>query len=119
MSREPHHSEGLSLEEAARIRQESEQNLEQARMMRNIRDMDAAAAMAFLIIAFALALNRTILAIIPTVVAVMLAVAAGLMQTLATKTLRGYHETRARLENELNASDYQDIMGRPHPWKTF
>lgn len=27
--------------------------------------------------------------------------------------------TGAVLENELDAADYQNIMGCPHPWKTF
>lgn len=33
------------------------------------------------------------------------------------KTMREYHETVSILENELDANDYQTIMGRPHPWK--
>ena len=51
--------------------------------------------------------------------AIMLLIAAGVMQARAMKTLRGYHETMSTLENMLDASDYQDITGRPHPWKTF
>ena len=58
MSQEPQYSESLSLEEAAKMRQESEQSLKQAHMMKNIRDLDAAAAMAFLIITIALAMNH-------------------------------------------------------------
>lgn len=119
MSQEPQHSESLSLEEAAKMRQESEQSLGQAHRMKNIRDMDAAAAMAFLIITIALAMNRTLLALIPTMVAIMLLIAVGIMQARAMKKIRGYHETMSTLENMLDASDYQDIMGRPHPWKTF
>lgn len=119
MSQEPQYSESLSLEEAAKMRQESEQALKQAHMMKNIRDLDAAAAMAFLIITIALAMNHTLLAIIPTMIAIMLLIAAGVMQARAMKTLRGYHKTMSTLENMLDASDYQDITGRPHPWKTF
>ena len=35
------------------------------------------------------------------------------------KSLHTYHENNAVLENELDAADYQNIMGCPHPWKTF
>lgn len=38
-------------------------------------------------------------------------------QARAVKTMREYHETVSILENELDANDYQNIMGRPHPWK--
>ena len=43
--------------------------------------------------------------------------AAGREQARAVKTMREYHETVSILENELDANDYQTIMGRPHPWK--
>ena len=43
--------------------------------------------------------------------------AAGREQARAVKTMREYHETVSILENELDANDYQSIMGRPHPWK--
>lgn len=32
---------------------------------------------------------------------------------------RNQTHTHAVLENELDAADYQNIMGCPHPWKTF
>ena len=53
------------------------------------------------------------------VIAVTFSCAGSLACYRMKKSLHTYHENNAVLENELDAADYQNIMGCPHPWKTF
>lgn len=105
----------LDLEDAARMKSESELESTQAHTMRNNRDLEA--VMACLVITLSMVESTPFLAIIPFVTAIALLCAAGREQARAVKTMREYHETVSILENELDANDYQNIMGRPHPWK--
>lgn len=91
----------LDLEDAARMKSESELESTQAHTMRNNRDLEAVMAMACLVITLSMVESTPFLAIIPFATAIALL----------------YHETVSILENELDANDYQTIMGRPHPWK--
>ena len=107
----------LDLADAARMKSESELELSQARTMRNNRDLEAVMAFACLVITLVMVGSTPLLAIIPFVTAIALLCAAGREQARAVKTMREYHENVSILENELDANDYQTIMGRPHPWK--
>lgn len=107
----------LDLEDAARMKSESELESTQAHTMRNNRDLEAVMAMACLVITLSMVESTPFLAIIPFATAIALLCAAGREQARAVKTMREYHETVSILENELDANDYQTIMGRPHPWK--
>ena len=93
----------LDLEDAARMKSESE--------------LEAVMAIACLVITLSMVESTPFLAIIPFATAIALLCAAGREQARAVKTMREYHETVSILENELDANDYQTIMGRPHPWK--
>lgn len=93
----------FDLEDAARTKSESE--------------LEAVMAIACLVITLSMVESAPFLAIIPFAAAIALLCAAGREQARAVKTMREYHETVSILENELDANDYQDIMGRPHPWK--
>ena len=107
----------LDLEDAARMKSESELESTQAHTMRNNRDLEAVMAIACLVITLSMVESTPFLAIIPLATAIALLCAAGREQARAVKTMREYHETVSILENELDANDYQNIMGRPHPWK--
>lgn len=107
----------LDLEDAARMKSESELESTQAHTMRNNRDLEAVMAIVCLVITLSMVESTPFLAIIPFATAIALLCAAGREQARAVKTMREYHETVSILENELDANDYQNIMGRPHPWK--
>lgn len=84
----------MDLNDAADMRDEAEQAFNDARKTRGKRDLLYVAVMACVI--------------------VMLTGAVCGRRDIIT-----YHENNAVLENELDAADYQNIMGCPHPWKTF
>ena len=89
----------MDLNDAADMRDEAEQAFNDARKTRGKRDLLYVAVMACVI--------------------VMLSCAGSLACYRMKKSLHTYHENNAVLENELDAADYQNIMGCPHPWKTF
>lgn len=103
----------LDLEDAARMKSESELESTQAHTMRNNRDLEAVMAMACLVITLSMVESTPFLAIIPFATAIALLCAAGREQARAVKTMREYHETVSILENELDANDYQH--GTPAP----
>ena len=107
----------LDLEDAAHMKNESELELTQARTMRSNRNLEAVMAIVCLVIALVMMGSNPLLAIIPFATTIALLCAAGATQARVVKTMRKYHETVSILENELDAIDYQTIMGRPHPWK--
>lgn len=107
----------LDLEDAAHMKSESELELIQTRTMRSNRNLEAVIAIVCLVIALVMVGNNPLLSIIPFVTTIALLCAAGCEQAHMTKTMRKYHETVSILEDELDAIDYQTIMGRPHPWK--
>ena len=119
MNPDPHayRPSSLDLEDAARMKSESELESTQAHTMRNNRDLEAVMAIACLVITLPMVESAPFLAIIPFATAIALLCAAAREQARAVKTMREYHETVSILENELDANDYQNIMGRPHPWK--
>ena len=63
--------------------------------------------------------GRKDIIIASAVIAVTFSCAGSLACYRMKKSLHTYHENNAVLENELDAADYQNIMGCPHPWKTF
>lgn len=63
--------------------------------------------------------KRKDIIIASAVIAVTFSCAGSLACYRMKKSLHTYHENNAVLENELDAADYQNIMGCPHPWKTF
>ena len=107
----------LDLEDAARMKSESELESTQAHTMRNNRDLEAVMAIACLVITLSMVESAPFLAIIPFAIAIAFLCAAGREQARAVKTMREYHEADSILENERDANDYQNIMRRPHPWK--
>ena len=118
----------MDLNDAADMRDEAEQAFNDARKTRGKRDLLYVAVMACVIVMLTGCISEkkamqsvswsTII-----VVAGSLGISSGISGSLACyrmkKSLHTYHENNAVLENELDAADYQNIMGRPHPWKTF
>ena len=113
MDPDPHayRPSSLDLEDAARMKSESELESTQAHTMRNNLDLEAVMAIACLVITLSMVESTPFLAIIPFATAIALLCAAGREQARAVKTMREYHETVSVLENELDANDYQNIMG--------
>lgn len=83
----------LDLEDAARMKSESELESTQAHTMRNNRDLEAVMAIACLVITLSMVESTPFLAIIPFATAIALLCAAGREQARAVKTMREYHET--------------------------
>lgn len=81
----------MDLNDAADMRDEAEQAFNDARKTRGKRDLLYVAVMACVIV----------------------------MLTGAVCGRKDIIIASAVLENELDAADYQNIMGCPHPWKTF
>lgn len=87
----------MDLNDAADMRDEAEQAFNDARKTRGKRDLLYVAVMACVIVMLTGAVcGRKDIIIASAVIAV-----------------------TSVLENELDAADYQNIMGCPHPWKTF
>lgn len=94
----------MDLNDAADMRDEAEQAFNDARKTRGKRDLLYVAVMACVIVMLTGAVcGRKDIIIASAVIAVTFSCAGSL----------------ACLENELDAADYQNIMGCPHPWKTF
>lgn len=91
----------MDLNDAADMRDEAEQAFNDARKTRGKRDLLYVAVMACVIVMLTGAVcGRRDIIIASAVIAVTFSCAGS-------------------LENELDAADYQNIMGCPHPWKTF
>ena len=110
----------MDLNDAADMRDEAEQAFNDARKTRGKRDLLYVAVMACVIVMLTGAVcGRKDIIIVSTVIAVAFSCAGSLACYRMKKSLHTYHENNAVLENELDAADYQNIMGCPHPWKTF
>lgn len=110
----------MDLNDAADMRDEAEQAFNDARKTRGKRDLLYVAVMACVIVMLTGAVcGRRDIIIVSTVIAVAFSCAGSLACYRMKKSLHTYHENNAVLENELDAADYQNIMGCPHPWKTF
>ena len=118
MGKEPdphaYHPNSMDLNDAADMRDEAEQAFNDARKTRGKRDLLYVAVMACVIVMLTGAVCGRKDIIIASVV-----IAVTFSCYRMKKSLHTYHENNAVLENELDAADYQNIMGCPHPWKTF
>lgn len=124
MGKEPdphaYHPNSMDLNDAADMRDEAEQAFNDARKTRGKRDLLYVAVMACVIVMLTGAVcGRKDIIIASAVIAVTFSCAGSLACYRMKKSLHTYHENNAVLENELDAADYQNIMGCPHPWKTF
>lgn len=121
MGKEPdphaYHPNSMDLNDAADMRDEAEQAFNDARKTRGKRDLLYVAVMACVIVMLTGAVCGRKDIIIAS--AVTFSCAGSLACYRMKKSLHTYHENNAVLENELDAADYQNIMGCPHPWKTF
>lgn len=86
----------MDLNDAADMRDEAEQAFNDARKTRGKRDLLYVAVMACVIV-------------------MLTGAVCGRRDIIIASAVIGV----AVLENELDAADYQNIMGCPHPWKTF
>lgn len=110
----------MDLNDAADMRDEAEQAFNDARKTRGKRDLLYVAVMACVIVMLTGAVcGRKDIIIASAVIGVAFSCAGSLACYRMKKSFHTYHENNAVLENELDAADYQNIMGCPHPWKTF
>lgn len=105
----------LDLEDAARMKSESELESTQAHTMRNNRDLEAVMAIACLVITLSMVESAPFLAIIPFATAIALLCAAGREQARAVKTMREYHETVSILEKRTRCQRLPEHHGTSAP----